>query len=134
MTIQPEYKINFTGPEGIQPNFLETFPYTLPELGKLSVPEQLVKYETKEFSAVCPFSGLPDIATVCIEYIPDQKVLELKSLKYYFFSYRNVGIYQEHATQKIFQDIKKVLTPKKLAVTTIYNTRGGIDTTCRIES
>jgi 7-cyano-7-deazaguanine reductase len=47
---------------------------------------------------VCPFSGLPDLATVTIEYVPDKKVLELKSLKYYLLSYRNVGIYQEHAT------------------------------------
>ena len=126
-------KIAFQAPDKITPEVLEIFPYTLSELKIKTIPDQLITYMTKEFSAVCPFSGLPDIATVTIEYIPDQKVLELKSLKYYFLSYRNVGIYQEHATQKIFADIQKVLQPKKLKVTTLYNTRGGIDTVCTIE-
>jgi 7-cyano-7-deazaguanine reductase len=118
----------------IDPSILETFDYELPKLIRGKVPTQLVKYETKEFTAVCPFSGLPDIGTVIIEYIPQKKVLELKSLKYYFLSYRDVGIYQEHATQKIFDDLHTLLKPKKLVITTVYNTRGGIDTTCRIDS
>lgn len=118
----------------IDPSILETFDYELPKLIKGKAPAQLIKYETKEFTAVCPFSGLPDIGTVVIEYIPQKKVLELKSLKYYFLSYRDVGIYQEHATQKIFNDLFGILSPKKLVITTIYNTRGGIDTTCRIDS
>lgn len=120
--------------KNIDPTILETFDYNLPGLIKGALPAQLIKYETKEFSAVCPFSGLPDIGTVLIEYIPHKKVLELKSLKYYFLSYRDVGIYQEHATQKIFDDITNILKPKKLVITTIYNTRGGIDTTCQIDS
>jgi 7-cyano-7-deazaguanine reductase len=126
-------KLPFDPPEQIAPETLETFPYILPELKTGRTPDQLIVYTTKEFSAVCPFSGLPDTAAVTIEYVPDKKVLELKSLKYYFLSYRNVGIYQEHATQKIFADLQKVLRPKKLKVTTLYNTRGGIDTTCVIE-
>jgi len=123
----------FETPDKITPEVLETFPYTLPGLNVGKIPGQNITYTTKEFSAVCPFSGLPDIATVTIEYMPDKEVLELKSLKYYLLSYRNVGIYQEHATQKIFADLQKVLKPKKLKVTTIYNTRGGIDTVCTIE-
>ncbi|MDR1997701.1 MAG: preQ(1) synthase [Candidatus Margulisbacteria bacterium] len=109
---------------------METFPYALPELNTGLLPDQWITYTTAEFSAVCPFSGLPDIATVTIEYVPRQKIVELKSLKYYYLSYRTVGIYQEHATQKIYADLRKVLKPKKLKVTTIYHTRGGIDTTC----
>jgi 7-cyano-7-deazaguanine reductase len=127
-------KINFDGPNKIKAAILETFPYQPTEIGiKEKIPGQLVRYETKEFSAVCPFSGLPDVGTVIVEYVPGKTVLELKSFKYYLFSYRNVGIYQEHATQRIFADLKKVLKPKKLKITTIYNVRGGIDTTCIID-
>jgi len=77
------------------------------------------------------FSGLPDLAEIIIEYYPDgKKCVELKSLKYYFISFRNVGIYQEAVTQKIFSDLKKLLNTNRLKVTSIYNTRGGFDTTC----
>lgn len=124
--------IPFEGPDKINRQILETFPYQPQDLGVRDLPDQTVTYETKEFSAVCPFSGLPDIGTVVVEYVPQQTVLELKSFKYYLLSYRNVGIYQEHATQTIFADLQKTLQPKKLKVTTVYNTRGGIDTTCTL--
>lgn len=123
---KPEGKIlEFTGPEKIRPDYLEVFPYK----GE----KQLIEYKTDEFSAVCPFSGLPDVATVIIEYTPDQFCLELKSLKYYFVSYRNVGIYQEDATNRIFKDIYEKSKPAYLKITSIYNTRGGIDSKCVIE-
>tara|TARA_X000001036_G_scaffold26753_1_gene22245 strand:+ start:714 stop:1103 length:390 start_codon:yes stop_codon:yes gene_type:complete len=94
-------------------------------------PEQYIKTETDEFSAVCPFSGLPDISYVKIEYFPTGgKCVELKSLKYYFVSFRNVGIYQEAATKRIFEDLCSVLSTKQLMVTTLYNIRGGFETTC----
>jgi Enzyme related to GTP cyclohydrolase I len=103
--------------------FLETFPF--------DSPDQYIMTETDEFSAVCPFSGLPDLAYVKIEYYPTGgKCIELKSLKYYFVSFRNVGIYQEGATQRIFNDLKNVLDIEKIRITTVYNTRGGFDTTC----
>ena len=122
----------FEGPDKIKAAILETFPYQPQNLGVKNIPDQLVTYATKEFSAVCPFSGLPDIGTVIIEYVPKAAVLELKSFKYYLLSYRTVGIYQEHATQTIFSDLQKTVQPKKLKVTTVYNTRGGIETTCVI--
>ena len=85
-------------------------------------PNQYIKTETDEFSAVCPFSGLPDISYVKIEYFPTGgKCVELKSLKYYFVSFRNVGIYQEAATKRIFEDLCSVLSTKQLMVTTLYN-------------
>ncbi|MFH0887696.1 MAG: preQ(1) synthase [Planctomycetota bacterium] len=112
-------------PDKIQPQLLETFPYK----GE----KQLIQYTTKEFSAVCPFSGLPDIATVIVEYIPGKLCIELKSLKYYFVSFRNVGIFQEMATDRIFKDLYQSIKPKYLSVKTIYNTRGGIDAVCCIE-
>ena len=93
--------------------------------------EQKIEILTKEFSAVCPFSGLPDIAIVKIEYYPvTNKALELKALKYYFVSFRNVGIYQEGVTKRIYKDLCDVLGHTIIKVSTIYNTRGGIDVTC----
>lgn len=113
----------FFGVEEIKTEFLETF-----EFSKIN---QLIITETKEFSAVCPFSGLPDIAYVKMEYYPDGgKCIELKSLKYYFTSFRVVGLYQEGVTERIYNDLKKVLKTDRIRVTTIYNTRGGFDTTC----
>ena len=116
--------VPFVGPEHVDVAVLETFPY--------EGPEQEIVTETKEFSAVCPFSGLPDFATLTIKYIPGKSCVELKSLKYYVLSYRNVGIYQEHATAKLAEDLYKVLQPKSITVSTIYNVRGGFDTTCKV--
>ncbi len=115
----------FKGTEVIRTDILETIPYS----GK----EQIITLDYPEFSAVCPYSGLPDIARITIEYIPDKKIIELKSLKYYFISFRNVGIYQEDMTNRVYKDLIKTLSPKKLKVTTIYNIRGGIETTCVME-
>ena len=107
----------------IDPNYLETFDF--------DSPNQYIKTETNEFSAVCPFSGLPDIARVKIEYFPTGgKCIELKSLKYYFTSFRNVGIYQEAVTKRIYNDLSSILKTKKMQVTTIYNIRGGFKTVC----
>lgn len=116
----------FEDENAIKSDFLESIEYT----GN----PQKIKYETDEFSAVCPFSGLPDIAKIEIDYIPDKKIVELKSLKYYFMSYRNVGIYQEAATDRIYRDLYRVLTPKFLSVKTVYNVRGGILATCVMDS
>ena len=114
---------NYDDESKINADFLETFPFE-------SV-DQYIKTETNEFSAVCPFSGLPDLAKVRIEYFPaGGKCIELKSLKYYFTSFRNVGIYQEGATKRIYDDLSSILETKKIQITTIYNIRGGFKTTC----
>ena len=98
----------------IDPQLIEVFDF--------DSPEQYIKSQTDEFSAVCPFSGLPDIAYVKIEYHPTGgKCVELKSLKYYFVSFRNVGIYQEAATKRIYKDLRSALRTDELQVTTIYN-------------
>ena len=113
----------FTNEDQINSDFLETFAF--------ESPNQYIMTETDEFSAVCPFSGLPDLADVIIEYFPEGgKCVELKSLKYYFVSFRNVGIYQEAATKRIYDDLSRLLETSKIKITTIYNTRGGFDTTC----
>ncbi len=120
---QAEGKVfTFEAQEKIRADFLETFPY--------AGADQLIKYETTEFTSVCPFSGLPDFAKIIIEYCPDKRCVELKSLKYYLISFRTIGIYQEDLTNRLFHDLKKIIQPKKLKITTIYNTRGGIDSTC----
>ena len=98
---------------------------------------QTVVYETQpgQFSALCPFSGLPDYGVLRIEYVPCSFILELKSLKYYILSWRNIGAAQEDITAYIFKDLMEWLAdPDQLVVTTIYNVRGGIATTCTIDS
>lgn len=116
-------EFKFESESSIRPDLLETF--------KFESPDQYIKTETSEFSAVCPFSGLPDIARVIIEYYPTgRKCVEFKSLKYYFISFRNVGIFQEGVTRRIYVDLKTLLETDRLKVTTVYNTRGGFDTTC----
>jgi 7-cyano-7-deazaguanine reductase len=81
---------------------------------------------------VCPYSGLPDFATLTIRYTPAERCVELKSLKYYVTSYRNVGIFQEHATARIAEDLFKLLEPQVLEVSTLYNVRGGFETRCTV--
>ncbi len=117
------HSFEFVDESHINPDFLDVFDF--------DSPNQYIKTETEEFSAVCPFSGLPDLAYVKIEYFPTGgKCIELKSLKYYFVSFRNVGIYQEAATKRIYDDLKAALKTEQIMVTTIYNIRGGFETTC----
>lgn len=94
---------------------------------------QLVHIQTGEFSAVCPGTGLPDIGLLDIYYVPNVKCVELKSLKYYLFSYRDDAIFQEPATDLIFGHLLKTLEPRYLKIILKYNTRGGFDTTCFAE-
>ena len=124
MPVAEGLTLEFNDETAVRVDLLETFPYD----GNT----QKINYTTTEFSAVCPFSGLPDYGKLIIDYEPNNKIVELKSLKYYITSYRNVGIYQEHVTNRIFDDLKQLLEPNALTITTIYNTRGGIDTTCSI--
>ena len=124
MAIAEGRTVSFTGPEQIDASLLETFEY--------EGPEQEIVTETNEFTAVCPYSGLPDFARLTISYIPRGKCVELKSLKYYVTSFRNVGIFQEHATARIAEDLYRLLAPGKLTVRTVYNVRGGFETTCSV--
>ncbi len=87
-----------------------------------------VVYETDEFTFVCPWSGLPDFARLVIRYVPRLSLVELKSLKYYLTSYRNVGILQEHAVNRILQDLVPLIQPVSMVVEAEYRERGGIKT------
>ena len=86
-----------------------------------------------EFTCICPKTGLPDFAIIEIRYCPDKVCLELKSLKYYFISYRDVGIFHEHLVNKILEDIVKACIPRWAEVKGIVNSRGGIQTTVTAE-
>ena len=111
----------------IDPSALETFPYAEP--GK----DLEIVIETEEFTAVCPWSGLPDFGKIRIVYVPDKDCIELRSLKYYLLSFRNVGIFQEHVTRRILNDLVACCKPIRMTVTVDYNIRGGIHTTCKAE-
>jgi 7-cyano-7-deazaguanine reductase len=106
----------------VDPTVLETFPYEY--AGK----DIAINIETDEFTAVCPWSGLPDFAVIKIDYIPSTVCIELRSLKYYLLTYRSVGIYQEHAVNKILDDLEACARPKWMKVTADYRVRGGIHT------
>ncbi len=130
MGIQPEGKLSLFLP----PDYREKTIHNLPFEHKV---RQQVIYETEqgEFSALCPFSGLPDYGILRIAYIPGSWILELKSLKYYIMSWRHIGIAQEDVTAYIYQDVQEHLRDaQQLTVTTDYNIRGGIHTTCVIDS
>ena len=118
-------RFDVQGYEEIDSAVLETFAYEYP--GR----DVAVDIETDEFTAVCPWSGLPDFGKVTIRYLPKTKILELRSLKYYLLSFRNVGIYQEHAVQRILEDLVKVTEPQWMEAVLDYKVRGGIHTTCR---
>ncbi len=81
-----------------------------------------------EFTSVCPMTGLPDFGCITIKYTPEDKIIELKSLKFYLMQYRNVGIFYEHVTNRILDDLVEVLAPKKMEVTGDFTARGGITT------
>lgn len=117
------------GLDAIDVAVLDTFPHVreddpAPYPGK---PIEIV-IKTDEFSPVCPWSGLPDFGELEIRYLPRDKCVELKSLKYYLTSYRFVGIYHEHATRRVLADLVKLLDPLSLSIACDYGMRGGIRT------
>ncbi len=108
--------------KNIDVDVLEVIPFEYSESGTEVV------YETDEFTFVCPWTGLPDFARLTIRYIPNKLLVELKSLKYYLTSFRNVGILQEHAINRILKDLVKLIKPASMTVEAEYKERGGIKT------
>lgn len=88
-----------------------------------------VRLSTEEFTSICPKTGLPDFATLEILYAPAKFLVEEKSLKLYLNGYRDIGIFQENATNKIFDDFLAVIKPKALHISAVWNRRGGIGVT-----
>ncbi|MGQ0548191.1 MAG: preQ(1) synthase [Armatimonadota bacterium] len=121
-----ERRWDIEGYERIDAACLETFAYEYP--GSNAV----VEIATDEFTAVCPWSGLPDFGRLKVRYVPRERVLELRSFKYYLHSYRNVGIYQEHAANRILNDLVAVTRPAWMEIELDYNVRGGVHTTVSV--
>ena len=87
-----------------------------------------IHLETSEFTCICPKTGLPDFATICVDYKPDKFCVELKSFKLYLHAFRNVGIFHEHLTNRILEDFVKVSKPRSAKIHSEFNPRGGIKT------
>ena len=84
-----------------------------------------IKFVFPEFTSVCPVTGQPDFATITVAYTPDRKCVEMKSLKLYFFSFRDKGIFYESVVNQILDDLVSVLSPKRITVIGQFNVRGG---------
>ena len=93
----------------------------------------LIRFETSEFTCICPKTGLPDFAKISIEYSPGKYCLELKSVKEYLTKYRDIGIFHEHAMNRILEDLVKASKPCWMMASGVFNTRGGITTTVETE-
>ena len=117
----------FKGPEVIDAGCLECFVYEYAERGPGEDIE--IVTTTNEFTSVCPFSGLPDFAEVTITYTPDEKCVELRSLKYYLMSYRDVGIWYEHLVNRMLEDLVKAIEPRSMEIEIKANPRGGLSST-----
>ena len=102
------------------PEVLETFANKHPEN------DYRVRFRCPEFTALCPITGQPDFATILIDYIPDVRMVESKSLKLYLFSFRNHGAFHEDCVNIIRNDLIRLMDPKYIEVTGIFTPRGGI--------
>lgn len=107
----------------IDPSILQTFPYEYP---KQPIDIQMV---TTEFTCICPYSALPDFARLSIHYIPRNKCIELKSLKYYLYSFRQVKSFNEHVINKVLQDLVQCVKPLEMTITGEFEVRGGMKNT-----
>lgn len=104
---------------------LETFVNTHP--GR----DYLIQFACPEFTAICPITGQPDFAEIRIEYVPDARCVELKSLKLYLGSFRQTGIFHENVTNRILDDLVAALDPRYMQVEGDFSVRGGIKTVVR---
>jgi len=106
---------------------LEAFPNPRP------LRDYQIQFVFPEFTSVCPVTGQPDFATITIRYVPDQWCVEMKSLKLYFFAYRNKGIFYEAVTNTILDDLVDALKPRKMTVIGEFAVRGGTAGTITVE-
>ncbi|KAA6346146.1 NADPH-dependent 7-cyano-7-deazaguanine reductase [termite gut metagenome] len=111
---QTAYKQNYA------PEILETFDNKHPEN------DYWVRFNCPEFTTICPVTGQPDFAEIRIDYLPDAKMVESKSLKLYLFSFRNYGIFHEDCVNSILKDLIQLMKPRYIEVTGIFSARGGI--------
>jgi 7-cyano-7-deazaguanine reductase len=105
------------------PDLLQTF--SNPQPGR----EYSIRIRIPEFTCLCPKTGQPDFAVLLLQYVPDQRCVELKSLKQYIWAYRNQGAFHEAVTNRILDDLVAVLDPRFIRLTAEFNVRGGLYTT-----
>ena len=117
----------FKGEEAIDAAVLECFDYAYAGKGG----DIEIVTTTDEFTSVCPFSGLPDFAEITLTYTPHRKCVELRSLKYYLMSYRDVGIWYEHLVKRMLDDLVREVQPKKMSLEIRAKARGGLTSTVR---
>lgn len=117
----------FKDPAAIDADVLECFPYEYADTPHGAAME--IVTTTNEFTSVCPFSGLPDFANVTIRYVPGDRCLELRALKYYLLSYRDVGIWYEHLVNKMLEDLAAACRPRRMTIEIACNPRGGLAST-----
>lgn len=120
-------RTNIIPPETVDRNILEVFDYAYKDHRDIDI-----EITQPEFTSLCPLTGLPDFGTINIRYRPSDKIIELKSLKYYLLQYRNVGVFYEHVVNQILEDLVSVLYPKFMEIRGIFTPRGGITTTVRV--
>ena len=106
---------------------LESFPNPHPKR------DFLIRMQIPEFTCLCPLTGQPDFATLALDYVPDRKCVELKSLKQYIWAYRNEGAFHEAVTHRILDDLVRTLRPRYARLIARFNVRGGIFTTITAE-
>ncbi len=106
---------------------LDTFPNPAPER------DFRIHMEIPEFTCLCPKTGQPDFATLWLDYVPDQRCVELKSLKLYIWSFRNVGCFHEAVTNRILDDLVRATAPRYMKLVAKFYVRGGIFTTVSAE-
>ena len=104
---------------------LDTFEY------EYAGSEIWIDFEIPEFTAICPFSDFPDFATIKLKYVPDQRCIELKSLKLYINSFRHIKVFHEHVINVIRDDFVKACDPLRLEIEGDFNVRGNIKTVVR---
>ena len=103
-------------------DMLETFPNQFPQR------DYTIEIRCPEFTSVCPKTGLPDFGEIVIRYVPDDRCIELKALKYYMIEFRNRGIFYESVTNQILDDLVCLLQPRRMTVVGDFSVRGGIKT------
>lgn len=116
--------------EGLQKNIRDLKTPAI-EVWKNQYPDKIyaIRLEIPEFTCICPKTGLPDFATISIEYSPAKFCVELKSFKMYTIFFRNLGIFHEHLVNKMLEDFVRVVRPRWVKITGVFNPRGGITTT-----
>jgi 7-cyano-7-deazaguanine reductase len=106
---------------------LDGFPNPFPDR------DYQIEFVFPEFTSVCPVTGQPDFATITLRYVPDQRCVEMKSLKLYYYAFRNKGMFYESVTNTIRDDLIALLKPRRLTVVGAFNVRGGTTGTVTVD-